>query len=45
MRITHPHSIVRRVLDVTGLLGPLTAPIDKPTLVAATHPPGMMAAA
>jgi anti-anti-sigma factor len=58
VRVTHPHPIVRWVLDVTGLLGVLTTPADKPltaepassaqtgpTLMAATHPPGVMAAA
>lgn len=30
MRVTHPQPIVRRVLEVTGLLGVLTAPIDQP---------------
>jgi anti-anti-sigma factor len=30
VRITHPQPVVRRLLDVTGLLGPLTAPIDQP---------------
>jgi anti-anti-sigma factor len=30
MRVSHPQPIVRRVLDVTGLLGILTAPIDQP---------------
>jgi anti-anti-sigma factor len=30
MRVSHPQPIVRRVLDVTGLLGVLTAPIDQP---------------
>jgi anti-anti-sigma factor len=29
VRVTHPHPVVRRVLDMTGLLGPLTAPIDQ----------------
>lgn len=28
MRVTHPRPIVRRVLDLTGLLGVLTATID-----------------
>jgi anti-anti-sigma factor len=28
MWVTHPQPIVRRVLDLTGLLGVLTAPID-----------------
>jgi anti-anti-sigma factor len=57
VRVTHPQPIVRRVLDVTGLLGPLTAPIDQPLSTgsvnpaqlgrptAATQLPGMMAAA
>lgn len=30
MRITHPQPIVRRVLEVTGLLGVFTDPIDPP---------------
>jgi anti-anti-sigma factor len=30
MRVTHPQRIVRRILDVTGVLGVLTAPIDRP---------------
>jgi anti-anti-sigma factor len=30
MRVTHPQPIVRRILEVTGLLGVLTAPIDQP---------------
>jgi len=30
MRVTHPQPIVRRVLEVTGLLGVFTAPIDQP---------------
>lgn len=30
LRVTHPQPIVRRVLEVTGLLGVLTAPIDQP---------------
>jgi anti-anti-sigma factor len=30
MRVSHPQPILRRVLDVTGLLGILTAPIDQP---------------
>jgi anti-anti-sigma factor len=29
MRVTHPRPIVHRVLDLTGLLGILTAPIDQ----------------
>ena len=29
VRVTHPQPIVRRVLDVTGLLSVLTAPIDQ----------------
>jgi anti-anti-sigma factor len=57
VRVTHPQPIVRRVLDVTGLLGPLTAPIDQPLFTgsvnpaqvgrptAATQLPGMMVAA
>jgi anti-anti-sigma factor len=30
MRVTHPQPIVRRVLDLTGLLDVFTAPIDQP---------------
>ena len=30
MRVSHPQSIVRRVLELTGLLDVLTAPIDQP---------------
>jgi anti-anti-sigma factor len=30
LRITHPQPIVRRILDLTGLLGVLTAPIEQP---------------
>jgi anti-anti-sigma factor len=57
VRVTHPQPIVRRVLDVTGLLGPLTAPIDQPLSVGSVNPaqvgrptaatllPGMMVAA
>jgi anti-anti-sigma factor len=30
MRVTHPQPLVRRVLDLTGLLDVLTAPIDQP---------------
>jgi anti-anti-sigma factor len=30
MRVSRPQPIVRRVLEVTGLLGVLTAPIDQP---------------
>jgi anti-anti-sigma factor len=30
MRVSHPQPIVRRLLDVTGLLGIFTAPIDQP---------------
>jgi anti-anti-sigma factor len=29
MRVTHPQPFVRRVLDLTGLLGVLTAPVDQ----------------
>ncbi|HZN73711.1 MAG TPA: STAS domain-containing protein [Micromonosporaceae bacterium] len=29
VRVTHPRPVVRRVLDVTGLLSVLTAPIDQ----------------
>jgi hypothetical protein len=29
MRVTHPQPIVRRILEVTGLLGVLTAPTDQ----------------
>ena len=52
VRVTHPQPIVRRVLDVTGLLGPLTAPIDQPLSTGSrepgadrTHPRGRGAAA
>ena len=58
VRVTHPQTTVGWLLDVTGLLGPLTTLIDQPpttgpvnpapagpTLVAATHPPDMTAAA
>jgi anti-anti-sigma factor len=31
IRISHPQPIVRRLLDLVGLLGVLTAPIDQPT--------------
>lgn len=34
LRITNPQPIVRRVLDVTGLLGVLTAEFDQAPLVA-----------
>jgi anti-anti-sigma factor len=27
--VIHPQPVVRRILDMTGLLGPLTAPIDQ----------------
>jgi anti-anti-sigma factor len=30
IRVTHPQPFVRRVLDVTGLLAVLTAPVDQP---------------
>jgi hypothetical protein len=30
LRVTRPQPIVRRVLDVTGLLGVLTGPVDQP---------------
>jgi anti-anti-sigma factor len=30
MRVSHPQPIVRRVLEVTGLLDLFTAPIDQP---------------
>lgn len=30
VRIIHPQPIVRRVLEVAGLLGPFSAPIDRP---------------
>jgi anti-anti-sigma factor len=30
LRVSHPRPIVGRVLDLTGLLGVLTAPIDQP---------------
>jgi anti-anti-sigma factor len=33
LRVTNPQPIVRRVLEVTGLLGILTAPIGQPTPV------------
>jgi anti-anti-sigma factor len=38
MRITHPQPIVRRVMDVTGLLGMLTTPAraDDPSRTATT---------
>ena len=57
VRVTHPQPIVRRILDATGLLGPLSAPIDQPLTTGpirppqtgptrlATRPPGMLAAA
>lgn len=57
VRVTDPQPIVRRVLDVAGLLGLFTAPVDQPlttgpvnpqagpTVVAARHAPGIVAAA
>jgi anti-anti-sigma factor len=38
VRVTHPQPIVRRVLDVTGLLGVLTAPIDQPPTTGSVNP-------
>jgi anti-anti-sigma factor len=40
MRVTHPQPIVRRVLDLTGLLGVLSAPIDleQPLTMRSDHP-------
>jgi anti-anti-sigma factor len=32
IRVSHPQPTVRRLLDMTGLLGVLTAPVDKPRL-------------
>jgi anti-anti-sigma factor len=44
MRVSHPQPTVRRILDMAGLLGVLTAPTDR-SLPAATRPPALMAAA
>jgi anti-anti-sigma factor len=40
MRVSHPRPIVRRVLEVTGLLDVLTAPIDqqRPQTTRSGHP-------
>jgi anti-anti-sigma factor len=38
VRVTHPQPIVRRLLDLTGLLGPLTAPIDQPPSIGPVNP-------
>jgi anti-anti-sigma factor len=39
VRVTHPQDIVRRVLDLAGLLDALTAPIDRPKPPGSDHPP------
>jgi hypothetical protein len=43
MRVSHPQPIVGRVLEVTGLLDVLTAPIDQPQPQATRsgHPSGI----
>ena len=41
LRISRPRPIVRRVLDLTGLLGVLTAPIDQPQPTGSGHLCGM----
>jgi anti-anti-sigma factor len=41
MRVTHLQPIVRRVLDVTGLLGVFTTPIDQPQPTRSGHPSGI----
>jgi hypothetical protein len=38
MRISNPQPVVRRVLDVTGLLGVFTAPFDELQPVGSGHP-------
>ena len=38
MRVTHPQPIVRRVLEMTGLLDVLTAPIDQPPPTRSGYP-------
>jgi anti-anti-sigma factor len=38
VRVTHPQPIVGRLLDLVGLLGPLTAPIYQPLSAAAANP-------
>jgi len=40
LRVTHPRPIVRLVLDLTGLLDVLTAPIDWPQLTSCEYPSG-----
>lgn len=45
MRVSHPQPIVRRVLEVTGLLGVFTVPTVGPAPAAVTQPPGLMVAA
>jgi len=43
MRVTHPQPIVRRVLELTGLLGVFTTPIDQqpePAPTGSEHPSG-----
>jgi anti-anti-sigma factor len=41
MRISNPQPVVRRVLDVTGLLGVFTAPFTKLNPVGSGHPCGV----
>jgi anti-anti-sigma factor len=38
IRVSHPQPIVRRVLDLTGLLGVLTAPSNEPTTAPVSRP-------
>jgi anti-anti-sigma factor len=38
MRVTRPQPIVRRVLEVTGLLGVFTAPTDPPAPTGSAYP-------
>jgi anti-anti-sigma factor len=38
VRVSHPQPIVRRVLEVTGLLGVFTAPISLPTPTGSENP-------
>jgi anti-anti-sigma factor len=41
MRVSHPQPIVRRVLEVTGLLGVFTAPTTVPAPTGSGYRPGL----